>query len=695
MRSISYTIPLCMFALAMVLCALPQELRAENLLLEEIEVKGKVESTQEESLTVREVRESPARDIGEALNQVEGINCVKKGAIANDVVLRGLQKDNINVLVDGVKIYGACPNRMDSPAFHIDFAEVEQINVVKGPYDIENAGSMGGLVDVKTKSAGKGFGADLNVTAGSYDSFNTSVVGSYGGDMFNGLAGYAYKYSRVPVDGDGRRITEIYPLTDANRYRKENLDTTAYSIHTGWGKVGYDISANAKMFLNYSYQDANHVIYPYLLMDADYDRTHRLDWNFRAENVSTLFKEVGAQVYYDKVNHLMDNSLRFVSIGTPSNFTMKTDADTGTLGVKVDGTLAVGSGLLKCGADYYNRNWDAVNTMFNKMTNMNTVQPMVPDVFVDNIGMFSEYRLPLGSTVNVTGGVRGDLAYVNAEKLDQSRIDSLFKRYYPGQSISNSRDFGEISGNLQVDYKPVEKVDLFLGLGRGVRMPDPQELFANLTRMGSNYIGNPNLDPTKDYEADLGVKYFTDRFYVNASVFVSYLEDYINVTNLPAPAGMPMLSTAKSFENINARLWGFELGSQISLPMDMFLKGSLSYVDAENLSGDRPLSEIPPLKGTVAARYDNGMVFAEVAENFADRQGRVDTKLQETPTAGWATTDLKAGVTYRKVTVFAGLNNLFDKNYLSHLSYQRDPFASGYKVPENGRNFNITVMYKF
>ena len=345
MRIISYTIPLCMFTLIMVVCALPLELRAENLLLDEIKVKGKFENTQEESLTVREVRESPARDIGEALKQVEGINIVKKGAIANDVVLRGLQKDNINVLVDGVKIYGACPNRMDSPAFHIDFAEVEQIDIIKGPYDIENAGSMGGLVDVKTKSVAKGFGADLNVTAGSYDSVNTSAVGSYGGDMFNGLAGYAYKYSRVPRDGDGRRITEIYPRTDVNRYRTENLDTTAYSIHTGWGKVGYDISANTKMSLNYSYQNAKHVIYPYLLMDAEYDRTHRLNWELKSENVSTLLKEVGAQVYYDRVDHLMDNRLRFVSIDTPSSYTMMTNADTGTLGAKVNGTLAIGPGF--------------------------------------------------------------------------------------------------------------------------------------------------------------------------------------------------------------------------------------------------------------------------------------------------------------------------------------------------------------
>ena len=137
---------------------------AENRILEEITVRGEKESPMEESLNIREVRESPARDMGEALKQVEGVSYVRKGAIANDLVLRGFQKDNINVLVDGVRIHGACPARMDPPSFHYDFAEVEEVKVVKGPYDLTNPGGLGGTVDARTKKAAKGGGGDLNLT---------------------------------------------------------------------------------------------------------------------------------------------------------------------------------------------------------------------------------------------------------------------------------------------------------------------------------------------------------------------------------------------------------------------------------------------------------------------------------------------------------------------------------------------------
>jgi iron complex outermembrane receptor protein len=144
-------------------------------------------------------------------------------------------------------------------------------------------------------------------------------------------------------------------------------------------------------------------------------------------------------------------------------------------------------------------------------------------------------------------------------------------------------------------------------------------------------------------------------------------------------------------------MWGAELGSQVSLPRNLFLRGSLSYSEGENESGNRPLSEIPPLKGTISARYDNGVFFVEVLENLASKQDRIDAGLNEQVTPGWATTDLKGGYDYKGLSVFAGINNLFDKQYFTHLSYVRDPFAGGvgYKVPENGRNFYITLACKF
>jgi hypothetical protein len=86
-----------------------------------------------DSLEASELRESGARDLGEALAGKPGVWKVRKGGIANDVVLRGFREDDLTVLIDGARVAGACPNRMDPPAFHLDFAEVDRVEVGPRP----------------------------------------------------------------------------------------------------------------------------------------------------------------------------------------------------------------------------------------------------------------------------------------------------------------------------------------------------------------------------------------------------------------------------------------------------------------------------------------------------------------------------------------------------------------------------------
>jgi len=676
-----------MLAASFGLVLMCQSVHAESQLLDEITVRGQKESPKEESLSIREVRESSARDMGEALKQIEGVDYVRKGAIANDVVLRGFQKDNINVLVDGVRLHGACPSRMDPPSFHYDFAEIEQVKVVKGPYDLSNPGSLGGMVDAQTKKPGKGLGGDINLGYGSWSSINTSATASYGTDVFDGLLGYAYKYSDVPKSGDGKRLTEIYPVDSPNRYKSDALDSKAYEINTGWGKLGVNPTSNSRSEISYTYQNADHVLYPYLKMDADYDRTHRLNWTYRIQKISPLLQDLKLQVYWDKVDHLMDDSFR--STSTPSAsvtryYSMLTDATTHVYGVKLNATLATGPGTLKTGIDYYNRNWNAVNrramyTMANRYMDL----AMIPDASIDNLGVFGEYELPLGSQLVLKSGMRGDLTWAEANKTNTVVT-----------TAGTNRDFANVSANLQLTYTPIKGLDIFTGIARGTRTPDQQELFLDVPTPGApsaNSIywhGNTELKSTVNHQADVGAKYSTDSFYVNASIFYSDLQDYINFYQVPA-------TFEKSYQNIHATMWGAELGSQVSLDYDLYLRGSLSYVEARNESAGTPLSEIPPLRGTVSVRYDTGTYFFEVLENLAREQDRVDPGLSETVTPGWAITDIKGGINYQGVSLIIGINNLFDKYYYSHLSYARDPFTSGAKVPENGRNVYFSMGYKF
>jgi len=585
---------------------------------------------------------------------------------------------------------------MDPPSFHFDFAEVESVEIIKGPYDLRNPGGIGGMINAVSKAPKDGPSATANLSYGSYNYLDASATGAYGGESFDGLLGYAYKSSDVPKSGDGKRLTEIYPATSPNRYRPEAIDSTAYETNTLWLKGGYKL-AKGRSELAYTYQDADHVLYPYLLMDADYDRTHRLSWTTTLEDLSPAVSKLLVQAWINQVDHLMSDTLRASSLPTAMitrSYMMQTDAETTTYGAKLNAELPTGPGVLAVGTDYYRRNWDAENV--SAMWMSYTAQPMIPDVDIDNLGAFAEYTWPLAQRWTLKGGARLDYTDINANKLSDARLLALYQPYFPGTTLDSETDFTEPTANIQLTWQASKNLELFAGAASASRPPDQQELYIGLQRMaGTNWVGNPTLDAPRNNELDLGAKWTDQRFFVSASVFYSAVSNYINVTDLADPDGTGPLIRTRTYENIDATLTGGELGAQVALPADLFLKGTLSYVRGENDDTNQPLSEIPPLTGNAGLRYDNGEWFAEITERFAARQDRVDLALNEDETAGWAATDIKAGITWDRWSVLGGINNLFDRYYFSHLSYQRDPFSSGVKVPETGLFAYVNLGYRY
>jgi hypothetical protein len=69
--------------------------------------------TNESLLDMSGVRESSAKDLGEALTALDGVWKIRKAGIANDLVIRGFQQNNINVLVDGSRTYRRSQNNED------------------------------------------------------------------------------------------------------------------------------------------------------------------------------------------------------------------------------------------------------------------------------------------------------------------------------------------------------------------------------------------------------------------------------------------------------------------------------------------------------------------------------------------------------------------------------------------------------
>jgi iron complex outermembrane receptor protein len=192
-------------------------------------------------------------------------------------------------------------------------------------------------------------------------------------------------------------------------------------------------------------------------------------------------------------------------------------------------------------------------------------------------------------------------------------------------------------------------------------------------------------------------------FYVGANVYVNWVSDYIAVHDQSRINSVPGVKNAqaRSYTNLDATYRGGEVDVVWSLTDQLFLSGDISYVRAtkdispeENVFSSN-VAEIPPLRSRIKLRYDQGKWFGSVEGVFSARQENVDADLGEEPTPSYAIANLKVGVRLDRLLITGGVDNLFNKFYMEYLSYQRDPFRLGVRLPEPGRNIFLNVSYRF
>ncbi len=644
-------------------------------------------SSPRDSVEAATIRESPARDPAEALSVTPGVWKLRKGGIANDTVVRGFQTKDLNVLIDGQRIYGACPSHMDPPSFHADFAEVDRIEVGKGPFDVKNQGSLGGIVNIVTKTPEPGWHAAANLAAGSSAYLNPSATVSFANNSFSALGGFSWRAGEAYTDGSGKRFTEL-----AN-YKTAAIEERAFEASTVWGKAGFRPARDQAAELSYTHQEADQVFYPALLMDGTWDRSDRLNLGYDLGLPGKTLNSLRVQGYYARVNHWMTDEFRISSGTLAKGYSMATMAKTRTAGGKLEAKVL---GEVTAGVEIFERFWETINEMA-----MNAYVPSyaLPGATTSFAGLYAEWNHSLTSEWSVGAGARLDRSRSEADP--EKANTNLYFAYNGTRSTSRTDTFP--SGNIRVLYRPSSGIEFSAGLGSNVRVPEPNERYYALKRMGTDWVGNPELDPSRNTGIDLAVSYRKSGIFASVNLFASQISDYITVheqKRINAAPGV-MNSAARSYANVDAEMIGGEISLAASITQKLFFSGDLSYVrgtqdaDPSIQVYSTNMSEIPPLRGRTSLRFDTGRLWMEAEGVFSAAQEKVAQELKESPTPGWGIANLKIGGNFGPISLTAGIGNLFDRLYYETLSYQRDPYRTGVKVPEPGRNIFANLAWRY
>jgi iron complex outermembrane recepter protein len=650
------------------------------ILHESVRVLG---SAPRDSLEASALRESGARDVGEALGALPGVSVLRKGAIAHDVVLRGFQGGDLAVLIDGERVDAACPSRMDPPAFHVDFAEVNRIEVSKGPFDVKNHGGLGGVVNIVTLRAQRGWHGSGTLGAASAATLAASAVTSFGADRWSVLGGASSRRADPYRDGSGT------PLTARVNYRPEFAAAgRAYDIWTAWGRTSVVPRDGSLLHLSYTRQAAGMIAYPYLQMDGVADDAHRAGARLEVASLPGGLGALAAHAYHTRVDHWMTDEHRISSRDAPRGYSMATDAETTVSGMKAE----VQSGPVSFGAEASRRRWNT-----RTLLAMRQYAPSAPlaDATIDVAGAFVAASRPVGSRLQLEMGARLDHA---RSDLDRSLADTALYLAYFGTADTRATDLLP-AGYARAAWQVRDGLVLTIGGGHGARLPDQQERYYALRRAGTDWVGNPGVSPGRNTGFDAFLHHARGGRDLGLAVFTYRVTDHLVLAERQRVAAVPglMNSAARSYANVDAHLRGLEATVTVPLARQLFLSAD-GFVTRGTMTappGGDDLPEMPPARARVRLRYDDARWTAAAEVSGAARQDRVAAALGEHPTPAFAVVSVQAGLRVRRLDVSAGVDNLLDAFYAEHLSYLRDPFRTGTRVYEPGRTVRLTVAARF
>ncbi len=667
----------------------PDTLNIEEILITAKKVKNGVETP----VYGETIHLLNPHDGGEIFKFTPGFSVVKKGNYAMEPVLRGYKFEQLNIQFDGgVHSTNACPNRMDPAISQISVEEIEKIEVIKGPYSVRFGPVFGGVVNVISKRPVKK---------------NNRMVSGYaeGGYQSNGSNYYANVYAQIVNKKWDFALNAGYK--DYGNYKSGNGDTIASSFRRfGYtAKLGYNINKNQRVQLNVRQSFAKDVLYPGLPMDAIKDNSTIASADYAASNLSEQFLSLKIKAYTSYIDHLMSNELR-PSYGATHALT---PVEARNFGGRVEAGIKTGmNSILYTGVDYQ---YIWKNGVRNRDVYKNIcVNPPVvfdpPKSFVDKVwqnsnkrdlGLFAENKWQISESFTWQLGLRVDFVSYNIKDPEQD-----FSELYGGDIKPDNKLSPAINSILTKDLGNGLRFQWAIAMAQ--RTPDLSELFINHLSVGMDayeYVGNPNLKPESNYQTDLKVEKSgeTVNFYVD--LFYSRLKNYISAvvdTTIPRkfmPCANPKFT--KKFTNIDdAYMTGFEAGFGVMFLKHFNYKLGVAYTYGQNLSVDEPLPEIPPFTINTALSYSVEHFEAVLNAQIAAGQNRVSTSYNESTTPGYNVFNLYLSYSpWEFLDITGAITNMFNVNYVEHLSrpYKNMDYSSLYYEP--GRSFNLGIRFKF
>lgn len=577
----------------------------------------------------------PAMDGADLMKSIPGFSVIRKGGTGGDPLLRGLGVSRLPISVDGSFVMGGCGGRMDPPTAYIYPAAYDSLRLTKGPQIVtEGPVPITGLVRFERKTE--------RFTEPGVRAEASAIGGSFGRQdtHLDLTAGSTLGYVRFMAQ-------EI----DQNDYK----DGQGATVHSRTGRRSETVIAgltpDADTLIELS-ADRSRGFGAYADRTMDGTQFDRDAFGVKLErrNLAPWLSKLAATYNYSYVDHVMDNyTLRPVS-----GMKMLSNPDREVEGGKVQADVVWGAFTAKVGVDFQN-DWHTLRTGVDYRQ-----KARANDLNFSQHGIFGEAQYAISPQQRVLAGVRFD----RVEAKDDRVVSAT-----SGKTLTRDLTGGFVRGEWDV-----ENATWFVGVGHAERAPDYWEASRNFTARSE---ANTQLDA--------GVLWKAGTLEAGASVFASKMRDFL------------LYTSSTTVANIDATRFGGEADLVWKFAKNWRASASVSAVQGNNDTANKPLAQTPPLETRLGLAYDDGRFGGAVSVRAASRQNRVDigagtvAGLDAGPAAGFVTLGLNgAWRPTKSLTLSAGVDNLLNKTYAESVS-KAGALVSGYqqtvRINEPGRTF--------
>lgn len=639
------------------------------------------------TLTRDDIAEGGAQNVGEALKGHPGLAVNVDGAWGQNPVIRGLKRESIVLLGDGIRVNSAQPYGAVASMFQLDL--LERVEVVRGPASVvHGSGALGGVVNLIGPQARFGTGLTGDFGLG-YDSVSKGGYGSAKanyGDERQALmvaAGYRdmgdYKSPDGTVDRTGYESQSVIA-----QYRLMLGDRTSLRLGIE-NHIDRDV-----WFPGSSQRPAQPPGLGMVTIHSPQNERTRYDAGIEYKSGGEDPLNLQATVYRQEVERQINawsSSLQRDRVRTDVSF------DTNGALFKGD-WLAFPQHLLSFGIDGWQTKSSPQRYIDGNppLYNSNTFMPPFVNGRLNAVGVYAQDEWSIGDFKLSIGG-RYDRVGGDADSY-------LVPKVTPPQGFTSSstnleRTDGAFSWSLGGLWQPSPAFVPYLSFARAFRAPDLRERFESSERGdGYFYFGNPQVEPETAFNSEIGLKGTSSDFSYTLSAYYNRISDYLagRVTGQTFQ-GLPVKMT----ENIGrASIKGFEAEGRYRLAGSQYLLAGFSVLRGWNSVDNEPLPRMPAdemslgWEGGIAPGWTLDARLRLVASQ--DRVASKFTRGTENPTAGFGTADI--GATWRinkRNTLRAAIRNLADKAYVEPLTEG----VSGYEILAPGRNLQLSWRGSF